>query len=270
MATSRRARTYTFAIVGSILFLLYRWTHHQASTRPSSTVSSSPGPGSAHDPLNQDQDDDSLPVDWLSPPGSGPFYRPNARPSPPEDTYLTEFTPSVMAPSSVMGFTVVDYLYLLDGKMYFARGAGHQRMDQAEIVTGGDDWVEKGSDGESEAWWHEVKGRGVGGQAADDTKVRVLGGTTIMFHDEGGPSGYLPMAENFGPEAFVSALKAVSLVPDSPRRPASLALLPPPHHGKRFLDPDAAFPARVMFPRASGEQGGKGWKDTTGKSECTP
>ena len=176
MVTSRRARTYTFAIVGSVLFLLYRWTNHQASTRPSS---SSFSPSSSLDPLDEDDSPDGFSLDSLA--SSRPFYRPHARPSPPQDTYLTEFTPSVMAPSSAMGFAVVDYLYLLDGVMYFARGSGHQRMERDDILTGAKDWVEKGSEGESEAWWHEVKGRGVGGQRADHTKVRVVGGTTVSI-----------------------------------------------------------------------------------------
>lgn len=80
-----------------------------------------------------------------------------------------------------MGFTTVDYLYLLDGVMYFARGAGHKRMEKDDILTNTQDWVEKGSDGESESWWHTVKGRGVGGPQADNTKVRVVGGTTVSI-----------------------------------------------------------------------------------------
>jgi hypothetical protein len=156
MVTSRRARTYTFAIVGSILFILYRLTHYHASSTSSTSRASSSS--SSPPPTDLDElDDDAPSIDYLNTDGSRPFYRPQ---------------------TSVPGFTVVDYLYLLDGVMYFARGAGHQRMDKDDVLTG-EGWVEKGSDGESESWWHTVKGKGIGGPAADDTKVRVVGGTTV-------------------------------------------------------------------------------------------
>ena len=84
------------------------------------------------------------------------------------------------------GYTVVDHLYLLQGVMYFARAAEHERMERVDVLSWKDgereDWKEKGSEGESEAWWHEVKanGRG-GGKEGGEGGVRVLGGVTVSL-----------------------------------------------------------------------------------------
>lgn len=82
------------------------------------------------------------------------------------------------------GYTVVDHLYLLQGVMYFARAAEHQRMERVDVLSWKDgereDWKEKGSEGESEAWWHEVKANGkAGGKEGGEGGVRVLGGVTV-------------------------------------------------------------------------------------------
>ncbi|KAL7412526.1 hypothetical protein BDY24DRAFT_391736 [Mrakia frigida] len=94
------------------------------------------------------------------------------------------------------------------------------------------------------------------------------------------------MFPHFGPEAFVPALKALSLL-TTPLPSTHPYVAPPPatveggaglEGGDDLLQPtrrsevdlvneSTIVPARIMFPRCTGEMGMKGWKDDAGLNE---